>query len=196
MCRHRVSVAQDASGQDIDVAPPHQPPIAPGQLSRAWASLLGVFQSAAPVGHRPPPGFVTPPLITAVLRQKTETVRQLLASGADTSAMDDVDHNALHYAAMGGYEEIVLLLLHNGAKINARNGTGSELTALDMAIASGEEMVARILISRGATPGGHSPTDDVLENYNLLLVSFSPFVDEISSNIRRHSLSVAGVAHG
>lgn len=92
-----------------------------------------------------------PPLITAVLGKQTETVRQLLVAGADTSVMDDLYYNALHYGAMGGLEEILLLLLCNGAKIDARTGTSSHLTALTLAVASEEPVVGKILIGRGAT---------------------------------------------
>lgn len=148
-----------------------QPPTLP---KSSWVAYPGH-------GHRccryssPRPGLapsrhlralLCPPLITAVLHQKIETVRQLLASGADTSLMDDLQYNALHYAAMGGQQETVLLLLHNGAKINARNGTGSEMTALALAVASNEEVVSKILIAKGATIADGSLTHFAMATYN------------------------------
>lgn len=151
----------------INDAPPHPLQIVVGHLSRAWTSLLQVFQPTPWVSaFKPPPGFVMPPLITAVLHRKIDTVRQLLASGVDTSLMDDVHYNALHYAAMSGQQETVLLLLHSGAKINARNGTGSELTALALAVASDEEVVGKILISKGATIVNDSLTHFAMATYN------------------------------
>lgn len=138
-----VRVERDTKPQTPDTK--HRTPqIIMYQLYHAFTSLLQVFQ---PIRL----GVSNSPLITAVLAKQTETVRHLLVGGADTSAMDDLDHNALHYAAMGGYEEILLLLLCNGANINARNGTGSNLTALAIAVASDEEVVGKILIGRGAT---------------------------------------------
>lgn len=130
----------------------HQTPqIMMRQLSHALTSLFQVFQPLQLFSVSPPPGFIMPPLITAVLGKQTETVRQLLVAGADTSVMDDLYYNALHYGAMGGLEEILLLLLCNGAKIDARTGTSSHLTALTLAVASEEPVVGKILIGRGAT---------------------------------------------
>lgn len=128
-----------------------------------------------------------PPLITAVLGQQTETVRQLLVDGADTSLMDDLHHNALHYAAMGGLEEILLLLLCNGAKIDARNGTGSNLTALALAVASEEEVLGKILIGRGATMAPGSLTASGMEIYNRWMVEY-----EFHSFIVRKLILIAG----
>lgn len=113
-----------------------------------------------------------PPLITAVLNEQTETVRQLLVGGADTSAMDDLYYNALHYAAMGGLKEILLLLLCNGAKIDAKTGTGSNLTALALAVASEEVVVGKILIARGATIAPQSLTAVGMETYNRWIAEY------------------------
>lgn len=148
MCGHRLPVA---SGQEInDEAPPQ---IVLGQLSRAWTSLLQVFHQPTPrTNYRdPPPGFVMPPLIKAVYDRQPETVRQLLASGADTSAMDDLFHNPLHCAVNWGQVEVVLLLLHNGAHMNAVIGRGPNLTPLALAVAGDEEVIGKILIGRGAS---------------------------------------------
>lgn len=115
----------------------------------------------------PPPGPVIPPLITAVLDRQTETVRQLLASGADTSAIDHRFHNALYYATMAGLEETLLLLLHNGA-----TGAGSNLTALDLAVVSDKEVVGKILIGRGATIEHNTLSDYNMEDYNRWAAEF------------------------
>lgn len=107
------------------------------------------------------------PLIRAVLKRQTETVRQLLASGADTSATDDCGYNALHHASNGeGYTEIVLLLLDSRAKINAKTDRGifsTGLTALALAVASEEEVVGKILMARGAEVGRDDLSDSGME---------------------------------
>lgn len=95
-----------------------------------------------------------PPLIPAVLSRQTEQVRLLLAGGTDTSAIDHLEHNPLHYAAMMGNEEIVLLLLANGAKIDAKS-TYYDIpsTALRLALLRKEEVVSKLLIARRAEVG-------------------------------------------
>lgn len=127
--------------------------------------MTGAFTKPEPSLY-PPPGFDMPPLITAVLGRQTETVRELLAGGADTSAVDDLATNSLHYAAMGGYEEIVLLLLANGADINARSNRGRGMSPLAQAVASGEEVVSKLLIARGAKLGPSELSDLGTVTYN------------------------------
>lgn len=122
------------------------------QLSEIWRSLSRALWSSPET-----------PLIIAVLKRQTETVRQLLASGADTSATDYCGYNALHHASNGeGYTEIVLLLLDSGAKINAKTDRGifsTGLTALALAVASEEEVVGKILMARGAEVGHDDLSD-------------------------------------
>lgn len=90
-------------------------------------------------------------LITAVQDLQTNKVKELLARGADTSVMDHVRYNALHYAAKSGSEEIVLLLLANGAQIDALTDSGRiRITALALAVANGKEVVGKRLIAKGA----------------------------------------------
>lgn len=102
----------------------------------------------------PPAGFDMPPLISAVLSRHSEQVRLLLVGGADTSAMDHLGHNPLHYAAMMGNAEIVLLLLEHGAQIDAKSNSYSfPSTALRLALLIKEETVSKLLISRRAEVG-------------------------------------------
>ena len=54
----------------------------------------------------------------------------------------------LHYAAMKGQADIVLLLLKRGAEVGARNKAGE--TALDLARANSQEAVVELLKAHGA----------------------------------------------
>ena len=53
-----------------------------------------------------------------------EAVRALLAAGADVNAVNEADFTALHGAAFRGLNEIVQLLVDNGAEIDARDFRG------------------------------------------------------------------------
>lgn len=89
-----------------------------------------------------------------MLGRHTEKVRLLLAGGADTSAMDHLKHNPLHYAAMMGNAEIVLLLLKHGAQIDAKsNSYRRPSTALRLALLLEDETVSKLLISWRAEVG-------------------------------------------
>lgn len=143
-------------------------------LSRAWTSLTGAFINP---GNRsfplhPPPDFDMPPLITAVMARDVESVRQLLALGADTSAVDDLGCTPLINAAMGGQEEIVLLLLASGADIDAKSANGRGTSALTQAVASGEEAVSKLLIARGAETGPSELSDLGMVQYERWRIGY------------------------
>jgi hypothetical protein len=116
------------------------------RLSKLWTSLT---QTSDKPGFLPPPGFETPPLITAVLAHNVEAARDLLVHGADVNARDDLYHTSLQYAAMKGSVDMVQLLLDHGADIEARNNSGH--SALTVAIASSEEHTAKMLMAKGLT---------------------------------------------
>ncbi|KAL0634083.1 hypothetical protein Q9L58_006962 [Maublancomyces gigas] len=145
-------------------------------LSRAWTSLTGAFTNPGSDSFsiNPPSDFDMPPLITAVMARDIESVRQLLALGADTSAVDDLQYTSLIYAAMGGQEEIVLLLLASGADINAKSGNGSGMSALAQAVASGEEVVSKLLIARGAKTSHSELSDLGMVKYEFWRIGYQP----------------------
>jgi ankyrin repeat protein len=81
-------------------------------------------------------------LIDAVDHGNTQTVRTLLAAGADVHAQDD---EALRWAAEGGRAETVNLLLASGANVHARNDE-----ALCLAAYFGHTETMEVLLSAGA----------------------------------------------
>lgn len=144
------------------------------QLSRAWESLTQILQSSSlfyqPTSD-PYSGSSTPPLITAVLRQNINAVQVVLELDVDINLKDDLGYNALHYAAMSGAEEIVLLLLAKGATIGMRT-SGSGLTALALAVASEHKVVGKILMDRGERTGPQALSRSGMVIYNSWLAEF------------------------
>ena len=80
--------------------------------------------------------------------------RALLAKGADPNRVDPRDGEGmapLHRAVVNGdeCEPIALALLASGARVDGRSHPGG-LTPLHLAVRSGHDALARLLISRGA----------------------------------------------
>ena len=73
--------------------------------------------------------------------------RFLIAHGADVNAKGDTGYTPLHVAAGLGQEDMVKLLLDNGADINAMDVRGTPLQA---AVLQGHEEVVALLIERKA----------------------------------------------
>lgn len=74
------------------------------------------------------------PLHTIVLKNSSDgyhLVKELINNGADVTAVDTVGNTPLHYS---GSHDISMLLLYNGADINAKNA--ENYTALDRALIS------------------------------------------------------------
>ncbi len=84
------------------------------------------------------------------LRQLVEKFLKSSAKSTDLSHLVDVKNkfgfSPLHYAALGGHEEVVELLLQQGATINTFNAQG--LTPLFMASRDGHEKIVELLSSQ------------------------------------------------
>ena len=68
-------------------------------------------------------GGVTP-LHGAAVGGHKETVKLLIANGADVNAKDVIGQTPLLSAAGGGHKEIVALLITKGADVNAKDSQG------------------------------------------------------------------------
>ena len=94
-------------------------------------------------------------MMTACARNDGDTVRELLARGADPNASEPAASKrsvrALHVAAAAGYANIVALLLGAGADANVRHSDGG-VTATHLAAANGDTGVVEMLLSHGADP--------------------------------------------
>jgi hypothetical protein len=87
-------------------------------------------------------------LMGAVKDGDTETVKALLAKGADANAKNNDSETVLMLAAEKGYTETVEVLLAKGADINAKDKYGK--TVLMLAESAGRTEIARILKQAGA----------------------------------------------
>lgn len=89
-------------------------------------------------------------LMLAVWHQREQTVRTLLARGANKDHQDKDGDTSLHGAAWFGNTKILGLLLDAGANPNVKNKLGG--TALMWAASYGQDEAVRILLAKGADP--------------------------------------------
>jgi ankyrin repeat protein len=92
------------------------------------------------------------PMLAAARDGKADTLRDLLQHGIEgTPCLPDacnvIGQTCLHFAAMWGHAEAVLVLLDAGADVNITNEDG--IAPLDFAIRKGHTEVVQILLDRG-----------------------------------------------
>ncbi|GAA0758520.1 ankyrin repeat domain-containing protein [Ideonella azotifigens] len=86
-------------------------------------------------------------LMMAAMKGQIDAMKKLIALGA---AVNRKGWTPLHYAASGGQQAAIILLLSHGAELEARGPNGN--TPLMMAAGYGTIDSARLLLSRGADP--------------------------------------------
>ena len=93
----------------------------------------------------------------AVRTGNKDTVKQLLALGADVNSRTEKDTTVLYEAAFRGHKEIVELLLAHGASVNDYITDGDsifihteEKTALYRAAREGHKEIVELLLAHGA----------------------------------------------
>lgn len=107
--------------------------------------------SAAVVAAGPPAAandIDAPAIVAAARASDADTVRTLLAEGADVDAAQPDGATALHWAAYRNDHETVLLLLDAGADVNAANELGATPTWL--AADNGSARMVERLLDAGA----------------------------------------------
>jgi hypothetical protein len=87
-------------------------------------------------------------LMRAVISGKAESVKLLLAAGADPNAPEQAGVTPLKISALLGFVEMVEMLLAKGAQVNTTGGDGT--TALHTAIIGKRTDAVRVLIKKGA----------------------------------------------
>lgn len=98
------------------------------------------------------PEYSTPALILAAKMYLPLTLNMLLDNGADINIRGCMENTALMSSAFHNYHEIVLMLIHRGADINAVDDGGAN--ALDYALIENAENCksAIILYENGLNP--------------------------------------------
>ncbi|NXX44902.1 RFXK protein, partial [Tricholaema leucomelas] len=102
------------------------------------------------------------PLIWAAAFGEIETVRHLLDWGADPHALAKERESALSLASMGGYTDIVTMLLERNVDINIYDWNGG--TPLLYAVRGNHVKCVEALLARGAdltteADSGYTPMD-------------------------------------
>ena len=90
------------------------------------------------------------PMLDAAAIGAVDEVRQHLEQGADVNVTDDDRFSSLHWAAFGGYTEMVEILIDQGATIDLQND--DSLTPLHTAVLAGHANIVKQLLAFGADP--------------------------------------------
>lgn len=109
------------------------------------------------------------PLMLAALRGYSAICQQLIKRDAD---VNKPGWTPLHYAATGGHEDIIQLLLDNDAYIDAASPNGS--TPLMMAAMYGTSAAVQLLLEAGADPS-------LKNNLGLTAIDFASKVQKTDS---------------
>jgi uncharacterized protein len=91
-------------------------------------------------------------LMYAALEGRTETVKKMLARGADVNAKDSAGRTALMFAVINMHRDTVNLLLERGADVNAKGNDGA--TVLMLAASCGDTLIVQALLNRNADLNG------------------------------------------
>ncbi len=132
----------------------------------AWAiGTTGAAPPPAPPAPTPSPPtsslpLVAPALYSAVWRGRTETVRALVAGGANVNVRTSDNDPLLHEAIWRNRTGIVQILVAAGADVNARDSDGDPL--LHEAIWRGHTEIVRILVAAGADVNARASDGDSL----------------------------------
>jgi ankyrin repeat protein len=123
------------------------------KLKNRIKSIAKGANAAGGAGNAPPDikaekEDVLMPLFIAVRDRDKETVKRLIAEGADVNGMLNGGWTPLVLAARKGYEDVAELLIAEGADISARNKAG--LSPLDTAVLSNYKGMVELLIAKGA----------------------------------------------
>ena len=105
------------------------------------------FLSDAPAGY----GYKLPkrePIHDAADNGDIEGVKRHLSAGVDVNTKTKDRYTPLHFASMGGFKEIVELLIAEGAAVNSKEGYFGR-TPMELAIEVGKRDTANLLRKHG-----------------------------------------------
>jgi len=84
----------------------------------------------------------------AIKEGDIQSVMQHLAAGTDVNAKDERGETAMFSAVIGGYKEIIKMLVNKGADVNEKNNAG--FTPLHEGSYTGQKEIVELLITCGA----------------------------------------------
>ena len=90
------------------------------------------------------------PLWYAASLGHVELARELVAAGAEVTVATRDGLTPLHWAAVRGFYDVCLLMLDNGADVNARSVVQANTPLHEVWNNGGQPRIAELLISRGA----------------------------------------------
>lgn len=94
-------------------------------------------------------------VVEAAAANRVENVKRLLAQGADINAVKEIfKRTALHIAVANGNEELVRVLIENGANVEARNFLEDTPLGLLCRMHQGGRKIGELLIAAGAETEG------------------------------------------
>jgi Ankyrin repeats (many copies)/Zinc finger, ZZ type len=128
------------------------------------------------------------------IQELKEALKETIKRDMLMSATDSWGYTPLHKAAIGGHGEVVILLLENGADINARTTYG--VTPLHLASNNGFSGVVSALLdnnadmtveqSSGETPLAYAWMPDVIMAFRDKITKTTPWMLEELSTCDRH----------
>jgi uncharacterized protein len=103
-----------------------------------------------------PPFTERHPLHLAVNLRRLDLVQEAIESGIDVNTQADDGTTPLMVAASNGYDDLVKLLIKQGAKVNARQRShrfgGGRQSALHLAVEQKRHSTCKLLLAHGASP--------------------------------------------
>lgn len=134
-------------GRDVNLAPDAESPVPPSSSVEVLPvePLVEASQSEeSPVKLESPDISIQ----DAIKEGDIQSVMQHLAAGTDVNAKDDRGETAMFSAVIGGYKEIIKMLVNKGADVNVKNNAG--FTPLHEGAYSGQKEIVELLITCGA----------------------------------------------
>jgi ankyrin repeat protein len=148
-------------------------------LALAGVALAGLLVAAA----------TEPLLVEAVKSGNRDTVRALLASGADVNGREADGTTALHWAVRADDLDTTRLLIRAGANVNATNRYS--LTPLSLAATNGNAAIAGALLEAGADANTVTPAGET-----VLMTASRTGSPEAVQLLLDHGADVAAREHG
>ena len=135
-------------GSDVNLAPDAESPVPPPSSSVEALPVEPLVEVSQP--EESPVKLESPDISIqdAIKEGDIQSVMQHLAVGTDVNAKDDRGETAMFSAVIGGYKEIIKMLVNKGADVNVKNNAG--FTPLHEGAYSGQKEIVELLVTCGA----------------------------------------------